>query len=70
LERQVREAQETVKQMRRMAPASIHDVACKNIASQSKDFEDFVATGVIDKSAPVRVRVPSDLCASKAALRP
>jgi hypothetical protein len=64
LERQVREAQETVKQLRRMAPSSIHDVAGKQLASQSKELEDVLATGVIDKSVPARVRVPSDLCAS------
>ena len=55
---------------------ALDDVAYVRFASvyrnfrEAKDFEDFVATGVIDKSAPVRVRVPSDLCASKAALRP
>jgi hypothetical protein len=64
LERQVKEAQETVKQLRRMAPASIHDAAGVQLASLSKDFEDVLATGVIDKSVPVRVRVPSDLCSS------
>jgi hypothetical protein len=67
LERQVKEAQETVKQLRRMAPASIHDAAGMQLASESKDFEEVVATGVIDKSVPVRVRVPSDLCSSKMA---
>jgi len=67
LERQVRDAQETVKQMRRMAPSSIHDAACKHLAAHSKDVEEIVATGVVDKSVPVRVRVPSDLCASKVA---
>jgi hypothetical protein len=64
LERQVKEAQETVKQLRRMAPASIHEAAGMQLASLSKDFEDVLATGVIDKSVPVRVRVPSDLCSS------
>ena len=64
LERQVKEAQETVKQLRRMAPASIHDAAGVQLASLSKDFEDVLATGVVDKSVPVRVRVPSDLCSS------
>lgn len=64
LERQVREAQETVKQLRRMAPPSIHDTTAKQLALQSKDLEDVLATGVVDKSVPARVRVPSDLCAS------
>jgi hypothetical protein len=64
LERQVREAQESVKQLRRIAPSSIHDAAGKQLASQSKDLEDILATGVIDKSVPARVRVPSDLCSS------
>jgi hypothetical protein len=60
----VREAQETVKQLRRIAPSTIHDATGKLLASQSKDLEDVLTTGVIDKSVPARVRVPSDLCAS------
>ncbi len=67
LERQVTEAQETVKQLRRMAPASIHDAAGMQLASESKDFDEVAATGIIDKSVPVRVRVPSDLCSSEMA---
>ena len=64
LERQVREAQETVKLLRRSAPSAIHDAVGQQLASKSKDFEDILVTGVVDKSVPVRVRVPSDLCAS------
>jgi hypothetical protein len=67
LERQVREAQETVKQLRRAAPSAIHDAVGQQLASKSKDFEDILVTGVVDKTVPVRVRVPSDLCASKLA---
>ena len=65
LERQVREAQETVKQLRRAAPSSIHDAVGQQLAFKSKDFDEFLTTGVVDKSVPVRVRVPSDLCASE-----
>ena len=64
MERQVREAQETVKQLRRTAPATIHDAVAHQLVSKTKDFEDVLATGVVDKSVPARVRVPSDLCAS------
>jgi hypothetical protein len=65
LERQVREAQESVKHLRRMAPSAIHEAVNKQLASQSKGFDDVLCTGIDDKSIPVRVRVPSDLCASK-----
>ncbi len=61
----MREAQETVKQLRRAAPSSIHDAAGQQLAMKSKDFDDILTTGVVDKSVPVRVRVPSDLCASE-----
>jgi hypothetical protein len=53
-----------VKQLRRTAPATIHDAVAHQLMSKTKDFEDVLATGVVDKSVPARVRVPSDLCAS------
>ena len=40
-----------MKQLRRTAPATIHDAVAHQLVSKTKDFEDVLATGVVDKRA-------------------